>query len=264
VAVCAGTDCAKGGLANVAVCEAYGEHSEPCLAAHSHFDEHCGAVNDLGEGMKVTVAAAPAGSAAGSAKPAAKKVDPAAKKAADDAKKKVETLKKKEEEKKAEAKNAEKTAAKAKDKAKAAAAKPAATIKKGPAGPSLKDIMAPVLEKCNQTYEMAKLNCKKQVMKTYKSYKAATAKGAAKDAKADAEKKKLASQKQDAAKMKAEAEAKKAAAETAKAKAEAAAAAAKAKGSGAGSGKSAEIDRELGEAFINQPFEELVHSLQLD
>merc|ERR1711981_1078377 len=139
VAVCAGTDCAKGGLANVAVCEAYGEHSEPYLAAHSHFDEHCGAVNDLGEGMKVTVAAAPAGSAAGSAKPAAKKVDPAAKKAADDAKKKVETLKKKEEEKKAEAKNAEKTAA----------AKPAATIKKGPAGPSLKDIMAPVLEKCN-------------------------------------------------------------------------------------------------------------------
>merc|ERR1712164_144165 len=166
-------------------------------------------------------------------------------------------------------------------------------------GPSLKDVMAPILEKCNMNYEKAKLECKKKVVATYKQYKGMpdTSKADAakqKSKEAEAKQKEAKAMKLEAEKKKKDAEKEKQKAELEKEKAKEAKEKAKSAGSGAGSGASSQVGakkaaasatkaaapakpvvkkpaEELADSIYNQPFEveentsleKLVQSLEL-
>merc|ERR1711988_1532493 len=127
--------CDKAGPANTAVCDAYGAESSICHAAKVQYKAHCEAAGDIGASL-------------GS--------DP-------------EDLNKKEAENKEaeDAKNAE--AAKAAEVEKVAKEETPAS---GPAElPSLKTVMQPILQKCEEEYTKAKANCKTKVDARYKKYK---------------------------------------------------------------------------------------------
>merc|ERR1711988_783015 len=130
-----GYKCDKAGPANTAVCDAYGAESSICHAAKVQYKAHCEAAGDIGASL-------------GS--------DP-------------EDLNKKEAENKEaeDAKNAE--AAKAAEVEKVAKEETPAS---GPAElPSLKTVMQPILQKCEEEYTKAKANCKTKVDARYKKYK---------------------------------------------------------------------------------------------
>jgi len=264
-----GTDCAKAVEANTAVCGAYGTSSHLCVSARAQYHQDCSSLGESAEpAKKAAPAAKKAAPAAKKAAPAAKKAAPAAKKAAATkaapaAKKAAPAAKKADAAKKAAAAKKAEKALKTND------AKKAPAKKAAPAKPSLKDVMAPILEKCNMNYEKAKLDCKKKVAAMYKQYKGipdpskdkAAAKQKVKEA--DTKSKEAKAVKKDAEKKKKEAEKAKSKADLEKEKAkEQKEKAKKAKGSASSkpSGNSTKpsgnkTSEELADSFYNQPFE---------